>query len=49
MKQINLKLSEALHALILEAARAKYPQFHKPVSAYIRGTLETQAKKELSK
>jgi len=49
MNQISLKLSEELHATIKEAARAKYPQFSRPVTAWIRETLEREAKKELRK
>ena len=48
MNQISLKLSEELHDAIKEAARAKYPQFSRPVTAWIRETLEREAKKELN-
>ena len=47
MNQISLKLSQDLHAAIKEAARAKYPQFSRPVTAWIRETLERESKKEL--
>ena len=47
MKQISLKLSEELHAAIKEAAMVKYPQFTRPVTAWIRETLEREAQKEL--
>jgi hypothetical protein len=49
MKKLLLTLSDELHALIIDAARAKYPQFPRPVSAWIRATLEAQAKKELKR
>ena len=49
MNQISLKLSQELHAAIKEAAMAKYPQFSRPVTAWIRETLAAQAKKELHK
>ena len=49
MNQISLKLSQELHAAIKEAARAKYPQFSRPVTAWIRETCEREAKKELRK
>ena len=47
MNQISLKLSQELHAAIKEAAMVKYPQFTRPVTAWIRGTLEREAQKEL--
>jgi hypothetical protein len=49
MKHKQLNLSDELHALIIDAARAKYPQFSRPGMAWIRETLEREAKKELSK
>ena len=49
MKQISLKLSEELHAEIKEAAIAKYPQFSRPVTAWIRETCEQRAKFELAR
>ena len=49
MNQISLKLLQELHAAIKDAARAKYPQFSRPVTAWIRETCEREAKKELRK
>ena len=47
MKRKLLTLPDELYDEIMAAARAKYPQFTRPVSAWIRETLEKQAKKEL--
>jgi hypothetical protein len=49
MKKKLLTLSDELYSLINQAAMAKYPQFpNRAGNAWIRETLETQAKKELS-
>ena len=47
MRTKLLTLSDELHALIIDAARAKYPQFSQPLMGWIRETLEREAKKEL--
>ena len=49
MKKRLLTLSDELDAAITDAARAKYPQFSRPVLAWIRETLARESKKELKR